>query len=1196
MARTKINDKQLEKLVNEDKVSGAALNITGSDVSALTTLTGGDHFLVQSGSAVPKKITADTMSEFFSKVDLTEAASQDAAMRIVFVDESGLENEDLFVDSSVLTYNPTSTTLTVPHISVGDDLLMASDGAVLSMGSSADVTFTHDGSAGLGIAAGGAFDIDAAGALTLDGASITIGGDSDVAVDFDSSTFDLDASGAITIDGTSTLSLDAADDSNFSMAANSSSTKTLTIAASNSGSGAGAIDVDADGAITVDSSGAGVSIDGAAASNFSTSAGDLTLEAGGSSNKVVVKGDSTSGVAIHLDANEGSSSEIHAEAGVIDLDASAAVEIDAGSGISLDAGAASNFSASSGDLTIEAGGSSNKLVLKGDHASGVAIHLDANEGSSSEIHMEAGVLDMDATGAATLDAGGAIGITGAGVDINAGSGTLELTSSGAVDVNGAAITVDGTSVSLDASDDSNFSVAGNSSSAVTLTLAASNSGSGAGNMALSADTVTITGNLDVNGTTTTIDTVSVAISDHNIVIDRDNSTSAVIDGAGITMEGGSGDDITIQQLASGDRIEIKKGSGYHGLAVGKLMVDSADDHIDTSGGNLVITAGTSGADIVLDPAGANVLPGGDSEDSLGADGTAWAKLFVDDIDLNGQGRIDLDADADTSIRASADDVITYEVAGVDEFQMSANMFGPSTADGAALGGASNEWSDLFLADSAAISLGADQDVSLTHVPDTGLLLNSSMQLQFGDSATAINQSTDGQLDIDADVELELTAPIVDINASNAVRISNDLELDSDSAAIKMGADNTDITLTHSRHDGDVTLGSDFKDTQPTASFSSFDATKISNSSLSSSTSTITLSSALGISIDGGTTVRLQHSGGNLDFTVPGSVSSSATSFSVSSVTGTLSNPASNTISVSKVLTAHKNAFNQPSFSGSTTSLAFTNADQASAFASAAGGGGATIRISDGSNSIDLALQSYSSGTSINVSSATMVAGSSVSVSGMQSAGSIKQKSVGADSHRLTLDGAQASLVIADHDGSSHGLYLGSTLVSATGTELNIMDGDTSAASVTLVAADGVVINDGGTMKQALVSDFGTFLAGEGLDASSGVLKVTPITDIATSASKGSILSENSAGLLVSASLSQDMVSGSLQVFLNGMLQTPSGSVQGTPDGETPGGGTFPNALFDYTLVTTGTTNGHPAAVFADELDGDDVVQLVYLKK
>ena len=64
-------------------------------------------------------------------------------------------------------------------------------------------------------------------------------------------------------------------------------------------------------------------------------------------------------------------------------------------------------------------------------------------------------------------------------------------------------------------------------------------------------------------------------------------------------------------------------------------------------------------------------PQTDSDVDLGADGVAFKKLFVDDIDLNGQGRIDLDADGDTSIRSAADDQIQFEVGGSDRFTMGA---------------------------------------------------------------------------------------------------------------------------------------------------------------------------------------------------------------------------------------------------------------------------------------------------------------------------------------------------------------------------------------------------------------------------------------------------------------------------------------------------------------------------------------------
>ena len=75
--------------------------------------------------------------------------------------------------------------------------------------------------------------------------------------------------------------------------------------------------------------------------------------------------------------------------------------------------------------------------------------------------------------------------------------------------------------------------------------------------------------------------------------------------------------------------------------------------------------------------------------------------------------------------------------------------------------------DISLAsDGAVLNFGADNDVTLTHVADTALLLNSSRQLQFGDSGTYIHQSADGVLDLVSDTEIEINATTVDINNTN----------------------------------------------------------------------------------------------------------------------------------------------------------------------------------------------------------------------------------------------------------------------------------------------------------------------------------------------------------------------------------------------------------------------------------------------
>jgi len=84
--------------------------------------------------------------------------------------------------------------------------------------------------------------------------------------------------------------------------------------------------------------------------------------------------------------------------------------------------------------------------------------------------------------------------------------------------------------------------------------------------------------------------------------------------------------------------------------------------------------------------------------------------------------------------------------------------------------------DLSLnSDASVFNFGVNSDVNLTHVHDTGLLLNSSRQLQFGDSGTYIHQSADGVLDLVADSEIEINATTIDINGN--ADISGNLQVD-----------------------------------------------------------------------------------------------------------------------------------------------------------------------------------------------------------------------------------------------------------------------------------------------------------------------------------------------------------------------------------------------------------------------------------
>jgi len=56
------------------------------------------------------------------------------------------------------------------------------------------------------------------------------------------------------------------------------------------------------------------------------------------------------------------------------------------------------------------------------------------------------------------------------------------------------------------------------------------------------------------------------------------------------------------------------------------------------------------------------------------------------------------------------------------------------------------------------------------------------------------------------------------------------------------------------------------------------------------------------------------------------------------------------------------------------------------------------------------------------------------------------------------------------------LDIGGTNVTSTATEINIVDGDTSAGTTAVAGGDGIVTNDGGTMRQTTVDTFDTYLA------------------------------------------------------------------------------------------------------------------------
>ncbi len=207
-----------------------------------------------------------------------------------------------------------------------------------------------------------------------------------------------------------------------------------------------------------------------------------------------------------------------------------------------------------------------------------------------------------------------------------------------------------------------------------------------------------------------------------------------------------------------------------------------------------IENGTSGSQniIISQGSGANVtIPAGHVK-AVYSDGAGSGAAIVDaftDLNLAGTTTVDV-----LNVSGALTGSSTIQGTTI----TATTAFVPDASDGAALGTSSLEFSDLFLADAAVINLGDDQDTTLTHVADTGILLNSTRQLQFGDSGTYIHQSADGVLDLVSDTELELNATTIDINGnadiSGTLGVTGAVTADAGVSIDNITIDGTEIDL------------------------------------------------------------------------------------------------------------------------------------------------------------------------------------------------------------------------------------------------------------------------------------------------------------------------------------------------------------------------------------------------------------------
>jgi len=204
--------------------------------------------------------------------------------------------------------------------------------------------------------------------------------------------------------------------------------------------------------------------------------------------------------------------------------------------------------------------------------------------------------------------------------------------------------------------------------------------------------------------------------------------------------------------------------------------------------------------IISQGSGANITIGNGKVAAVYTDGAAGSAAVIDafaDLELSST----LTVAGTSTLTGAVTSTAGIQVSGTSEIQFgdaASRIFQSADSvlriDGEAIldlyGSTSvNVSHDLLLnSDASILGFGVNNDTTLTHVHDTGLLLNSTRQLQFGDSGSYIQQSGDGVLRINGE-------GTVDIYGSSMVAISNDLRLNTDAAVLSFGVD-SEVTLTH----------------------------------------------------------------------------------------------------------------------------------------------------------------------------------------------------------------------------------------------------------------------------------------------------------------------------------------------------------------------------------------------------------------
>tara|TARA_R110001606_G_scaffold183689_1_gene330484 strand:- start:586 stop:2877 length:2292 start_codon:yes stop_codon:yes gene_type:complete len=431
--------------------------------------------------------------------------SEHTAGEAIKIECNGNAGSILNIDAGILDIDVTgaSTLNAAAHVTTTTGISTIDAGGqitILAQGNASDVRVITEHLAGT------AFHLDA----NANAGSI---------VDIDAGILDIDVTGTATIDG-ATISIDGTDDSNINVTGSGKALAigvagggAQVLSLTSAGTGTNAIDINATaGGLDADIEGTTV-FTTTGAQTFDCG-GKTTILSQGSASDISIVTEHLAGVAFHLDANANAASEVQIDAGILDMDVTGSAFLDAatvsidgtddsninvtGSGKDLTVGVvgggaqvlsltsagtgvnaidinataggldvdvegatvittvgAQTFD-SSGQTTIMSQGNASDIRMITEHTAGLAFHIDADADAGSEVKIDAGILDLNALGAASLDGttisidgtdDSNIHVTGSGKDLSlavvgGGAQVLSINSAGtgtnAIDINATA--------------------------------------------------------------------------------------------------------------------------------------------------------------------------------------------------------------------------------------------------------------------------------------------------------------------------------------------------------------------------------------------------------------------------------------------------------------------------------------------------------------------------------------------------------------------------------------------------------------------------------------------------------------------------------------------------------------------------------------------------------------------------------------